>query len=77
MSGLYDQQITILLAEDDPGDQELTRRALEDEGLNIDLRIVADGEEAAEYLRRWINRGPGGDVILGRGKYENRLSRSP
>ena len=27
---------------------------------------------AAEYLLRWINRGPGGDVILGRGKYENR-----
>lgn len=52
MSGRYDQQITILLAEDDPGDQELTRRALENEGLHIDLRIVGDGEEAAQYLRR-------------------------
>jgi CheY-like chemotaxis protein len=42
----------ILLVEDDPGDQELTRRALRHDTLNIDLRIVHDGEEALDYLFR-------------------------
>lgn len=41
----------ILLAEDDPGDQELTRRALRDDVLPADLRIVGNGEEALAYLR--------------------------
>ena len=45
----------ILLAEDDPGDQELTRRALEEDVLRVDLRIVSDGEEALDYL---FQRGP-------------------
>lgn len=43
---------TILLVEDDPGDQELTRRALSDGNLLNDLRIVSDGEEALDYLHR-------------------------
>ena len=46
------RRITILLAEDDPGDQELTRRALQDDLMRADLRVVEDGEEALEYLRR-------------------------
>ena len=46
----FEQVITILLVEDDAGDQELTRRALDN--LNVDLRIVSDGEEAMEYLQR-------------------------
>jgi CheY-like chemotaxis protein len=40
------------MAEDDPGDQELTRRALQDDVLRVDLRIVEDGEEALDYLHR-------------------------
>ncbi|MEM8669060.1 MAG: response regulator [Planctomycetota bacterium] len=48
----YEQVITILLVEDDAGDQELTRRALASGGLSVDLRIVGDGEEALEYLHR-------------------------
>ena len=43
---------TILLVEDDPGDQELTRRALEEDVVHTDLRIVNDGKEALDYLRR-------------------------
>ncbi len=43
---------TILLVEDDPGDQELTRRALADAGIHHDLRVVEDGEEALQYLMR-------------------------
>ncbi len=42
----------ILLAEDDRGDQELTRRALEAGRVRNELRIVEDGEEALAYLFR-------------------------
>ena len=42
----------ILLVEDDPGDQELTRRALTEGVFRADLRIVSDGEEALDYLHR-------------------------
>ena len=41
----------VLLVEDDPGDQELTRRALQEDVISTDLHIVADGEEAMEYLQ--------------------------
>ena len=46
------KKATILLVEDDPGDQELTRRALKHDSLNVDLRIVHDGEQALDYLFR-------------------------
>ena len=42
----------ILLAEDDRGHQELTRRALAEGKIHNDLRIVEDGEEALDYLFR-------------------------
>jgi CheY-like chemotaxis protein len=42
----------ILLVEDDRGDQELTRRALEQCQVCNELRIVEDGEEALAYLFR-------------------------
>ncbi|MGB2769417.1 MAG: response regulator [Candidatus Zixiibacteriota bacterium] len=51
----------ILLAEDDPGDQELTRRALEQSLIRNELYIVEDGEEALNYLLR-------------RGKYQDPAS---
>ena len=38
--------IEILLVEDDPGDQELARRALEDGQTDLVLKIVEHGEEA-------------------------------
>ncbi len=44
----------ILLAEDDPGDQKLARRALEKGRIRNDLRVVGDGEEALDYL---LHRG--------------------
>ena len=40
----------ILLAEDDPADQELTRRALEQGRIDNDLFIVHNGEQALDYL---------------------------
>ena len=42
--------ITILLAEDNPGDVYLVRLALEQSGLNYSLVEVSDGEEAMRYL---------------------------
>ena len=42
----------ILLVEDDPEDQELTRRALRTSKLHNELYVVNDGEEALDYLYR-------------------------
>jgi CheY-like chemotaxis protein len=44
----------VLLAEDDPGDQELTRRALQEDVLRTTLYVVSDGEEAMDFL---LHRG--------------------
>jgi CheY-like chemotaxis protein len=53
----------ILLAEDDPGDAELTLAALEDH-LVSKFVVVANGEEALDYLYR-------------RGKFKTRTSGNP
>lgn len=45
-------RIHVLLAEDNPGDAELTRQALASSKLSIDLSVVDDGEKALKYLRR-------------------------
>lgn len=44
--------VTVLLVDDDPGDQELTRRALAHGRFRTDLRIASGGEEALAYLLR-------------------------
>ena len=46
----------VLLVEDDPGDQELTRRALDLVASTIRLVVVSDGDEALEYLRGCADR---------------------
>jgi CheY-like chemotaxis protein len=51
----------ILLAEDDPGDQKLTKKAFGDGKIDNELHIVENGEEALDYLMR-------------RGKYEDPAS---
>jgi two-component system, chemotaxis family, response regulator Rcp1 len=50
--------VEILLVEDNPGDERLTREALKEGKVYSNLRWVKDGVEALEYLHR-------------RGKYEN------
>ncbi|MCB9852320.1 MAG: response regulator [Phycisphaerales bacterium] len=50
----------VLLVEDDLADQELTRRALVEDVVRVDLQIVNSGSEAMAYLQR-------------RGKYANPL----
>ncbi len=46
------RKAVILLAEDDLGDQKLTRRAFDDGMIDNDLYIVSDGREALDYLMR-------------------------
>ncbi len=48
----HKKRAVILLAEDDPADQELTRRALELGKIDNELYIVCDGEQALDYLYR-------------------------
>jgi CheY-like chemotaxis protein len=44
--------IEILLVEDNPGDVNLTRLALADREINVNLSVVADGVEAMNFLHR-------------------------
>ena len=44
--------ITILMADDDADDRQLTREAFEDARLINDIRFVENGEELLDYLRR-------------------------
>ena len=47
-----DERRVILLVEDNPDDMELTRIAMMDAGLDVDLEWVTDGSEALEYLQQ-------------------------
>lgn len=44
--------ITILMADDDPDDRQMTREAFEESRLANDLRFVEDGVELMDYLCR-------------------------
>lgn len=46
--------VNILLVEDDPGDQNLTKRAFERAKIGNRLFVVEDGEEALDFL---LHRG--------------------
>jgi CheY-like chemotaxis protein len=53
--GAFDRGATpfdVLLVEDNPGDVDLTREALEDAKMYIRLSVVSDGEQALAFLRR-------------------------
>jgi CheY-like chemotaxis protein len=46
------EPVEILLAEDNPGDAKLTRKALEQGKVINNLNVVTDGVEAMGYLRQ-------------------------
>ena len=52
--------ITILIADDNPDDREVTRDALQECRLANDVHFVRDGSELLEYLRR---EGPYANLI--------------
>ena len=58
--------IEILLVEDNPGDERLTREALKEGKVYSNLHWVKDGVEALEFLRRQGKYGaaPRPDIIL-------------
>ncbi|MFD4575336.1 response regulator [Streptomyces sp. NPDC058417] len=58
--------IDVLLVEDDPGDELMTREAFEDNKIGNTLHVVRDGEEALDFLyRRGAHEGaPRPDLIL-------------
>ncbi|MGB9004801.1 MAG: response regulator [Candidatus Aminicenantales bacterium] len=58
--------IEILLVEDNPGDADLTREAMENSKMYLTMHVVGDGVEAMAFLRR---RGkyadaPRPDIVL-------------
>jgi CheY-like chemotaxis protein len=52
MTGTQAEPVEILLAEDNPGDAKLTRKALEQGNIINNLHVVTDGVEALQYLRQ-------------------------
>jgi CheY-like chemotaxis protein len=44
--------VTILMADDDPDDRQMTKEAFDESYLANDLRFVHDGEELMDYLHR-------------------------
>lgn len=62
-----DRPLRILLAEDDPEDQMLTRDALSEVGNQVHLEVVEDGEQLLAYLNSLRSRENGHlrpDLIL-------------
>ncbi|SDL25909.1 Response regulator receiver domain-containing protein [Nonomuraea maritima] len=58
--------IEVLLVEDDPGDELITREAFEDNKIRNNLHVVRDGLEALDFLyQRGVHAGaPRPDLIL-------------
>jgi CheY-like chemotaxis protein len=58
--------IEVLLVEDNPGDAQLTRIALEDSKISIHLNVVEDGVEAMAFLRKQEKyaKMPHPDIVL-------------
>jgi len=58
--------IDILLVEDNPGDSDLAREALEETKMCNELHVVRDGEQAMRFLRREgeYTDAPRPDLIL-------------
>ncbi|MFI6092925.1 response regulator [Streptomyces sp. NPDC051218] len=58
--------VDVLLVEDDPGDELMTREAFEDNKIRNNLHVVRDGEEALDFLyQRGDHTGvPRPDLIL-------------
>jgi two-component system response regulator len=42
--------MNLLLIEDNPGDVRLTKEALKENNIHLDLKIAYDGEQALQYL---------------------------
>ena len=66
MGGKY-EAVSILLVEDDPGDQKLVKLSLQNQKIANELHIANNGSEALEYLKQNNNGSDGAfrpDLIL-------------
>ena len=52
MTSSQGQPIEVLLVEDDPGDELMTREAFEENKVRNTLHVARDGEEALDFLNR-------------------------
>lgn len=52
MTPFEGQPIEVLLVEDDPGDELMTREAFEENKVRNKLHVAHDGEEALDFLNR-------------------------
>ncbi len=61
-----DRAIDVLLIEDDPGDELITREAFEHNKINNNLHVAHDGEEGLDFLyQRGAHEGaPTPDLVL-------------
>ncbi|MDT5249886.1 MAG: hypothetical protein QOJ28_2520 [Mycobacterium sp.] len=61
-----ERPIDILLVEDDPGDELITREAFEHNKINNILHVARDGEEGLDFLYRRgdFSEAPRPDLIL-------------
>ena len=57
------EKAILVLAEDNPGDVFLIRRALDSERVNYELTVAKDGEEAIAFLAPAADSGRRLDVI--------------
>ncbi|WP_433153785.1 response regulator [Actinomadura nitritigenes] len=66
MTSAAAQPISVLLVEDDPGDELMTREAFEHNKVGNALHVVRDGAEALDYLYRRGDHAaaPRPDLIL-------------
>jgi chemotaxis family two-component system response regulator Rcp1 len=62
----FGKPVEILLVEDNPGDVDLAREALENSKIRNHLSVAGDGEAAMAFLRRTGEhaRAPRPDLIL-------------
>jgi len=62
----YLKPLEVLLIEDDPGDVELTKVAMEDSKVMVNLHVVQDGDEAIAFLNQSdrFTDAPCPDLIL-------------
>jgi len=51
-NGYFSSPMEVLLVEDSPGDVRLTKEALKEEKIILNLHVVGDGVEAMDFLRK-------------------------
>jgi chemotaxis family two-component system response regulator Rcp1 len=64
--GTNTEALEVLLVEDSPGDVRLTREALKDAKVHVNLHVASDGAEAMAFLKREGQhaKAPRPDLIL-------------